>query len=202
MVVALGDPRQCHSLAAGSVVDLTRRALGPEAIPTILTTRRQRSEREKQIAGLFRDGKAAEALDMKRSDGTAIMATGGRDGTIAKIAHRYAARLEEEGMAPLIVAPTNVDAQHISAAVRHERRKLGTLGDDIMTIKATDGTRDYSLAIAKGDRVRLFASTGADYGNGKGGAIGRNGSVLEIINADTKTITLRAESTGKVGQIF
>jgi hypothetical protein len=199
-VVALGDPRQCQSLAAGSVVDLTKRALGSESISTILTTRRQRSERERQIAGLFRDGKAAEALDMKRSDGTAIMATGGRDGTIAAVAQRYVARLKEDSVAPLIVAPTNSDAQHISAAVRHERRKLGTLGDDIMTVRATDGARDYSLPIAKGDRVRLFASTGADYGNGKGGAIGRNGSLLEVVAADTRSITLKA-STGTVGRV-
>jgi hypothetical protein len=61
------------------VVNLMRRALGAEAVPEILTTRRQRTEREREIAGLFREGKAAEALAMKREDGTAEAVPGGYD---------------------------------------------------------------------------------------------------------------------------
>ena len=63
-IVAVGDDKQCQGIEAGPVVNLMRRALGPEAVPEILTTRRQRTEREREIAGLFRDGKAAEALAM------------------------------------------------------------------------------------------------------------------------------------------
>ena len=53
-----------------------------------------------------------------------------------------------------------------------------------MTVRATDGERNYTLALAKGDRVRLFRWTGAKYEKGRGGGIGRNGSVLEVIDAD------------------
>ena len=42
----LGDDRQCQAIEAGPIVDLVRRALGPEAVPEILTTVRQRAERE------------------------------------------------------------------------------------------------------------------------------------------------------------
>ena len=92
-VVALGDDKQCAAVEAGSIIDLSRRALGAEQVPEILTTRRQQTERERTIAGLFREGRAAEALDMKRADGTAEMAYGGYDGVVARVAKLYRERL-------------------------------------------------------------------------------------------------------------
>lgn len=197
-VVALGDDKQVASVEAGAIVDLTRRALGAEQIPEIITTIRQQSEREKTIAGLFREGRAAEALDMKRSDGTAELAPGGYDGTVARVAKIYAERLHATGDAPTVAAPTNQDAHRISEAVRLERRKLGQIGPDLMTVRATDGERNYPLALAKGDRVRLFTSTRAV--GTKGGSIGRNGSVLEVMDADRSGLTLKAKS-GRVGKV-
>ena len=85
-------------------------------------------------------------------------------------------------------------------AVRDERRSLGLLGPDITTIRATDGERNFTLRLARGDRVRLFRSTGAKYATGRGGAIGRNGSVLEVVDADERGITLRSKS-GKIGTV-
>jgi hypothetical protein len=83
-IVALGDDKQCASVEAGAIIELSRLALGAEQVPEILTTRRQRTEREQTIAGLFREGGAAEALAMKRSDGTAEMAYGGYDRVVAR----------------------------------------------------------------------------------------------------------------------
>ena len=199
-IVALGDDKQCASVEAGSVIDLSRRALGAEHVPEILTTRRQRTERERKIAGLFREGRAAEALDMKRADGTAEMAYGGYDGVVARVATLYRERLDATGVAPTITAPTNIDAHRIGVTVRDERRSLGLLGPDITTIRATDGERNFTLRLARGDRVRLFRSTGAKYATGRGGAIGRNGSVLEVVDADERGITLRSKS-GKIGTV-
>jgi hypothetical protein len=88
-VVALGDDKQATSVEAGAIIDLSRRALGAEQVPEILTTRRQETERERTIAGLFREGRAAEALDMKRADGTAILAYGGYDGVVERVARLY-----------------------------------------------------------------------------------------------------------------
>jgi hypothetical protein len=128
------------------------------------------------------------------------MVPGGRVRVIARVAALYTARLRETGEAPGINAPTNQDAHDISAAVRVERRKLGQLGADIRTVPATDGERDYPLALAAGDRVRLFRSTPASFGAGKGGSIGRNGSVVEVVDADDRGLTVRAKS-GRVGRI-
>ena len=186
-IVALGDDKQAASVEAGAIIDLSRRALGAEHVPEILTTKRQQTEREQKIAGLFREGRAAEALDMKRSDRTAEMAYGGYDGTVARVAKLYAERLTATGEAPTISAPTNTDAHRIGEAVRTERRAMGLLGPDIRTVRATDGERDFALRLAVGDRVRLFKSVGAS-GAGRGGAIGRNGSVLEEMGVDADRV--------------
>jgi AAA domain len=199
-VVALGDEKQVQSIEAGPLVDLARRALGRKNVPEILTSKRQKTERERDIVGLLRNGEAAKALDMKREDGTAEMVPGGRAAVIDRVAKLYAERLAATGQAPGINAPTNQDAHDISAAVRLERRARGLVGADVWSVKATDGTREYTLPLAPGDHVRLFKSTGANYGDGTGGPIGRNGTVLEVLNADADGITLKNEN-GRVGVV-
>ena len=199
-VVALGDDKQCASVEAGSVIDLSRRALGAEQVPEILTTRRQQTEHERTIAALFREGRAREALDMKRADGTAEMAYGGYDGVVARAAKLYRERVEATGVAPTVTTPTNMDAHRIGVAVRDERRRLELLGPDLTSLKATDGERNFTLRLARGDKVRLFRSTGAKYAAGRGGAIGRNGSVLDVVDADDRGVTLRTKR-GKVGTV-
>jgi len=152
------------------------------------------------IVGLFREGRAAEALDMKRSDGMAELVQGGHDGVVARVAKLYRERLEATGVAPTITAPTNSDAHRIGEAVRQQRRDMGLLGADVWSVRATDGERDFTLRLAAGHRVRLFTSTGAKFAKGRGGSIGRNGSVLEVVAADERGLTLRAKS-GKVGTV-
>jgi hypothetical protein len=60
--------------------------------------------------------------------------------------------------------------------------------------------RPYTLPLAPGDHVRLFQSTGTNYGDGTGGPIGRNGTVLEVLNADAGGITLKNEN-GRIGVV-
>ena len=199
-IVALGDDKQCASISAGAIIELSRHALGAEQVPEILTTRRQKTEREQEIVGLFREGRAAEALDMKRADRTAEMVYGGHDGVVARVAQLYRERLEATGEAPTISAPTNSDAQKIGEAVRAQRRDMGLLGEDIWSVRATDGERDFALRLAHGDQVRLFKAVGAKFPEGRGGSIGRNGSVLEVVGADERGITLRSKQ-GKVGTV-
>jgi conjugative relaxase-like TrwC/TraI family protein len=199
-IVALGDDKQCSAVQAGAIIDLSRRALGAEQVPEILTTLRQQTEREREIVGLFREGRAAEALTMKRSDGTAEMTPGAYNEVVTRVATLYVERLKATGEAPTISAQTNSDAHKIGEAVRIKRRELGLVGDDIRTVKATDGKRNYNLALAAGDRVRLFKSVGADFGDKIGGNIGRNGSVLEVVDVTDRGLSLRAKS-GKVGTV-
>lgn len=191
-IIALADPKQIQSIESGSIVNLLIRALGPENVPEIATTRRQESEREQIIAGLFRRGEAAEALGMKRQDGTAEMVPGGYVGVIKRVADLYAERLAATGVAPTISAPTNADAHRIAEAVRAARG----IGRGRI-IRATDGQRNYAMEVSKGDRIRLFKSTGSS----AGGSIGRNGSVLEVLAVDGGGLRLRNLKTGREGDV-
>jgi hypothetical protein len=167
-----------------------------------VTTVRQQTEREREIVGLFREGRAREALDMKIADGTAEMVWGGRKETIERVAKLYAERLLATGTAPSMSAPTNRDAHDISLAVRAERREMGLLGPDQKRIRIADPDGgDARMALAAGDRVRLFKSTGARFPDGHGGNIGRNGSILEVVALDDKGLTARSMKTGREGWI-
>ena len=90
----VGDPKQCQSIEAGPVIDLLRQAVGEAAVPQILTSIRQKTEREREITSLFRAGRAAEALEMKQQDGTAILVAGGHQATVLKmVSHPTADRV-------------------------------------------------------------------------------------------------------------
>jgi hypothetical protein len=119
---------------------------------------------------------------------------------VARVARLYGERLQETGHAPTIAAPTNQDAHRISEAVRLQRREMGMVGPDLMTVRATDGDRNFLMPLARGDRIRLFRSTPARFDTGRGGSIGRNGSVLDVVDANDQGLTLRARG-GAVGQV-
>ena len=201
-LVALGDDKQCQSIEAGPIIDLTRRALGRGQVPEILTTLRQQSARERAIVGLLREGRAREAIAMKREDRTAEMVPGSYNDAVLRVARLYAERLRETGQAPTISAPTNMDAHRISVAIREERRARGEVGPDLRQLRAVDQEgREYDMPLAAGDRVRLFKSTGARFADGRGGSIGRNGSVLEVQAVDDAGILAKALRTGREGRI-
>ncbi len=195
-LVAVGDPLQCRSIEAGPVVDLLRRALGPDAIPEILTTVRQQTEREQATSLLFRKGQAVEALAIKRENGTARLVAGDYHEAVAGIAalwqERRSANAHDAGYSLSVSAPTNRDARAIGAAIREHRRAAGELGPDRMVLQACDQGGDaYELPLAVGDRVRLFARTNAACADRSRGILGNNGSVLEVRALGAAGVTLR-----------
>jgi hypothetical protein len=204
-LVAVGDPLQCRSIEAGPVVDLLRRALGPDAIPEILTTVRQTTERERATSLLFREGQAAEALAIKREDSTARLVAGDYHQAVSGIAalwqERRAANAHDAGYSLSVSAPTNRDARTIGAAIREHRRAAGELGSDRMALQACDQGGDaYDLPLAVGDRVRLFARTNAACADRSRGILGNNGSVLEVRALDNAGVTLR-NASGREGLV-
>jgi phage/plasmid primase-like uncharacterized protein len=204
-IVAVGDDKQCQGIEAGPMVNLMRRALGPEAVPEILTTRRQNDERQREIAGLFRDGRAAEALAMKREDGTAEAVPGGYDDAVRRVAELWRQRREakagEAGFSISVTAPTNADARAVALALREERRAMGELGADVVSVRATDQAgAAYTLTLAPGDRVRLFDHLNARFLDGGRGNIGNNGSVLELRAVTAQGIVLRT-AAGRDGAV-
>ena len=97
-------------------------------------------------------------------------------------------RLKETSRQPTISTPTNPEAHQISLALREAKQAAGLIGSDVRRIKATSGKEDYVMALAPGDRVRLFKSTGGTYfdtGKATGGSVGRNGTVLTVVEVNT-----------------
>lgn len=208
-LVMTGDEKQCQAVEAGPVIDLLRQALGRDAIPEILTTVRQWSEVERETATMFRDGKAAEAIDRKRADGTAELVPGGYSAAVKRIAELAQARRQEnasrDGYTVTISAPTNSDAHNIGMAVRELRRQAGEITGEDHAEPATDGAGNaYSLPLAAGDRVRLFAVTRAIFtsedGRNRSSNIGDNGTVLDVVEVRPGDgLRLRNPESGKVG---
>lgn len=195
-LVAVGDPKQAQSIEAGPVIAILQTALGEGAVPELLTTLRQRTQEERDTSLMFREGRAAEALAVKQGNGTAQLVPGGYREAVAHVAALWKARTEANAHDPnfslTVSAPTNSDARALGVAIREQRREMGQLGPDLVRVDAQDqnGVR-FELALAVGDRVRLFNRARASFGGGKAGNIGSNGSVLEVRGADAEGVTLR-----------
>ena len=201
----LGDREQAQSIEAGDTIEILRRALPAQAMPHLLTTMRQATERGREIAGLFRAGNAAQALAMKREDGHAMLVGGDREQVVGRIADLYIARRDvlratgsKRGIT--VTAPTNDDAAEISQAVRTRLKQRGEIAAAEMVYKAIDQRgQTYDLAIAEGDKLRLFRRTWGAV-DGKGQEIGNNGDIVEVLGQGAAGIRLRTKD-GKVAEV-
>ncbi|WP_291344949.1 hypothetical protein [Acidiphilium sp. 20-67-58] len=92
-----------------------------------------------------------------------------------------------------ISTPTNQDARAIGEAIRQRLLASGELGQTRMTLAAIDKNtgEHYAMPIATGEKVRLFSRTNAAMLDGSKGAIGDNGSILEITSIRDEGLVLR-----------
>jgi len=203
-LVMIGDPKQMQAVEAGSVIELLVRALGKQAVPELGTSVRQTSADERETVLMLRNGQTEAALARKEADGTLRIVPGGYSEAVNYIGDLWQQRRAENTHRPdfkiSVSAPTNQDAHEISVAIRERRRGWGEILSDQMTIKAADVSgRTYDLALAEGDRVRLFRRVNATFAATKTeGNIGRNGSVLEVAALLEHGLMLRT-AAGKVG---
>jgi len=201
----LGDREQAQAIEAGDSIELLRRALPPEGLPELLTTIRQTTKRGREIAGLFREGNAEDALFMKRADGHAMLAGGDREQVVAQIADLYVARRDillgsgsRRGIS--VSAATNEDAADISLAIRKRLKERGEIGANERFYDAVDQNgREYALPIATGDRVRLFRRTWGEVG-GRTKQVGNNGDVVEILSQSHQGLRVRTKD-GEVADV-
>ena len=201
----LGDREQAQAIEAGDTIDILRRALPPEAMPALLTTMRQATRRGQEIAGLFRAGKVDDALTLKREDGHAIMVGGDRQQVIARIADLYIERrdvLRASGSTRgiTISAPTNDDVAEISQAIRERLKQRGEVAPDDVVYRAVDQRgQTYDLAVAAGDRLRLFRRTWGAL-DGKPCEIGNNGDIVEVLGQSIDGVRLRTKD-GRIADV-
>jgi TrwC relaxase/AAA domain len=201
-LVMLGDPKQSQSVEAPAIGLLTN-ALGPDAIPEILTSARQKLERDRETTLLWREGRAAEALERKMEDGDLLLVAGGRAATIRRIAAHWQER-RQEGEHLLVVVPTNEDVRDVGLAIREQRPRAGDLGDDLVVIRSIDRNTGqvHDMALAAGDRVRTFERIYDADAVGRRRPIANNGDPLEIRSADTDGLVVRNELTGVEGTVL
>ena len=201
----LGDREQAQAIEAGDSIELLRRALPPEALPVLLSTVRQATQRGREIAALFREGKAEDALTMKRADGHALLLGGDRDQVVGQIADLYIERRDilaasgsKRGIT--VSAPTNEDAADISQAIRARLKERGEIAAAETLHKAIDQNgREYDLALATGDRVRLYRRTWGNTG-GREQQVGNNGDVVEVLSQSDRGLRVRT-AKGEVAEI-
>lgn len=201
-LVAIGDPKQMQAVEAGPVIHLLERALGAEAIPELGSSVRQSQAEERETVLMFRNGQTEDAIARKAANGTLRIIPGGYEEATRAIVslweERRAANAEREDFTITLSAPTNYDAHNISVAIRKRRRELREVTEDRIIVRASDAggeeARTFDLALAVGDRVRLFRRTNATFEKGVVGNIGRNGSVLEVRDIAETGLVLRAAS--------
>ncbi len=202
-LIAIGDPKQMQAVEAGPVIDLLRRALGDSKIPELASSVRQRRADDRETVLMLRNSQTEEAIARKVADRTLRIVPGGYEEAVSAIVAlwetRRAENRERADYSITLSAPTNYDAHNISIAIRRLRRALGEVGEDRITVRASDAggmeARTFDLPLAIGDRVRLFQRTNAVVpGNALGVGIGRNGSVLEVRDIAKDGITLRTAS--------
>ncbi|GAV34202.1 ATP-dependent RecD-like DNA helicase [Roseomonas sp. TAS13] len=212
-IKALGDREQAQAIEAGDSIELLRRAMPRSEMPELLSTVRQREREDRHIVGLFRENqdqnksRAAEALELKRArNAESVQMLGGdHDQVVERIADFFMRRRDAlaaagSGRGITISALTNEDAADISRAVRERMRARGELGVDEVVYQAVDQRGEqYELPIAAGDRVRLFAKTWAKF-DGKGGWIGSNGDIVEVVGRGEDGLTFRNKD-GRVGTV-
>lgn len=204
-LVMIGDPKQMQAVEAGPVIELLQRGLGIENVPELKSSVRQKEAEERETTLMFREGKAAEAIDRKVANGTLEIVPGGYREAIMRIANLWQQRTGEnvgrKDFSVTVSAATNAEAHDISKEIRARRRAMGEVGPDQITVQAADidGVRKYDMPLAQGDRVRLFRATHATFAEtGATGSIGRNGSVLTVRGITEAGLTLLS-STGKEG---
>jgi AAA domain len=204
-LVMIGDPKQMQPVEAGPIIALLRRALGAEAVPELGSSVRQKDAEERETTLMFRNGQTAEAMQRKAANGTFRVVAGGYREAVEQIAELWQERREANRNRPnftvTVSAPTNAEAHDISVAIRERRRAAGEIGADRMTVAATDGQgeRSYGLALAEGDKARLFQRLTVKYvGTESHGAFGENGSVLDIMEIHNEGLLMR-NRVGKLG---
>ncbi|MGH7120582.1 MAG: MobF family relaxase, partial [Acetobacteraceae bacterium] len=159
----------------------------------------------REIAGLFREGEAVRALAMKRADGHAMLVGGDRGQVVARIADVYIARRDillgsSSQYGITVSAPTNNDVAEISEAIRARLKERGEISADEIIHPAIDlDGHEFDLALAAGDRVRLFRRTWGTI-DGREQQVGNNGEIVEVLAQRHSGMRIRTQK-GEIADV-
>lgn len=200
-IIGFGDDAQTQAVEHGNVVSMFRRALGPR-VAEIETSIRQVDQRQLDIADHLRHGRTRQAVEMMREDGSLIVAEGGQDRVVARIATLWQQRMNANRGDPdytlTVSTPSNRDALEVGRAIREFRVTAGEVETKALTLRAAgQGSDVYDLNVAVGDRLRLFNRIGTGRGQAP---LAVNGDVVEVLKLDRSGMTIR-NAEGVTGSI-
>ena len=196
-LVEIGDPRQCQAVETPAI-DLLAKAIGDEAIPKLLTSIRQQTARGREVAALFRDGRAVEAVSAMREDGQVHLVAGGPAPVIQRTTELWRKLTDANAANPdyslLVMTPTNAQAREVGMAIRANRRAAGEIApEDGAVLKAMDpnSQETFDLPVAVGDKLRMFARTYDAETKGARKLLSSNGDVVEVLELQPDGLRVR-----------
>jgi hypothetical protein len=205
-VVQIGDPRQCGSIETPAL-NLMCKAISDEQIPKLLTSIRQKTARGREIATMFREGRAEEGIAEMRRDGDVALVAGGSDATIQRTVASWRRRMEANAADPdyalIVMTPTNDRVLDIGKAIREDRRRAGEIGPEDVIVRAKIGpTADQviDLPLAVGDRIRPFHRLFDADASGRSKYLASNGDIVEIRELLADGLRIR-NADGQEGRI-
>lgn len=201
-IAAMSEGGQCMLRDARPLVDLIRKALGPEALPINQLTP-ERIERAQPAATAFRDGSAKAILEQMQTEGTALLLGGPAEHAAATAAEVWLRARDalEPGHTVIVRTPTQEEARLVAKAIRGVRKRLGEISGPEVEVTATDPSGvPYKLRIASGDRLRLHKRTNARCEDGARGVFGVNGSLCTVIAVEVSGLKLK-NSNNRIGLV-
>ena len=202
-LVEIGDPRQCQAVETPAI-DLLAKAIGDEAIPKLLTSIRQQTARGREVAAMFRDGRAVEAVSAMREDGQVHLVAGGVAPVIQRTTDLWRRLTDANAANPdyslLVMTPTNAQAREVGMAIRANRRGAGEIApEDGAVLKAMDpnSQETFDLPVAVGDKLRMFARTYDAETPGARKSLSANGDVVEVLKLQPDGIRVRNAGGGE-----
>jgi hypothetical protein len=140
---------------------------------------------------------------MKREDGTVELVAGGAKATAARVIDLWEQRIRTQGIdQALILVPTNEDVREIGLAARDRLQRIGTLGPNQVTLPANDRNSGatYELALAPGDRLRLFDRVHDAEAGGRAKVLASNGDVVTVLALTERGMRVRTDQ-GQQGTV-
>ena len=186
---------------------MLEKALGEDAIPAITTSIRQRADEDRATALLWRDGRAAEAIERKIAAGEFLLVAGGEKPVIERTANlwleRRQANRDDPDYSLHVETKTNAEARAVSLAIRERQRVLGELGPDLKEVQAFDGNTGerYAMQLGNGDKVRLFDRVYDANTPGRTRLLANNGEVVTVTGIVDIGMVVRNDFTGAEGTI-
>ncbi len=205
-IIGIGDDAQCRSINAGNTIRLFRLALGPDQVPELLDSIRQKNIEDRMTARFLREGKADIALARKDAAGLLTLPPGEYQDAIKAgvdwLERKQAQNADREDYTVGVSVPSNADVHAFGQEYRARQRAAGKLTGEDWTIDAIDQTCVHrELALTVGDRVRLYNRTNAALAHGKFGYFGENGTVVEVMSINKEHGLHLKRADGVVGAV-